>query len=75
MVDIDEQMLVILRGRTPQDRPFTISDFARRFGASPQIVVGAAKRLVAGGLAEPSMVEVQGVPKLHGLMPLGTTPA
>jgi hypothetical protein len=70
MVDLDEQMLAMLRARTAEDRPLTISDFARRFGAPRQIVLSAARRLVDGHLAEPSMLEVQGKSTLHGLQPV-----
>ena len=63
-------MLRILQGRTAQDRPLTIGDFARRFGANPKIISGAAQRLVDGHRAEPCMVDVHGVSTLHGLLPL-----
>ena len=62
-------MLEILRGVSPQARPVTIGDFARRFGASPHVVRGAARRLVDDHLAEPSMVDDHGVARLHGLLP------
>jgi hypothetical protein len=68
-MDIDQQMLRELRNRSPQDRPLTIGDFARSFGANPQLVVTAARRLVDDHLAEPFMVDVHGVPTLHGLKP------
>ena len=68
-MDIDQQILQILNARSPESRPLTISDFARSFGANPQIIVSAARRLVASKLAEPYMVNVHGVPTLHGLLP------
>jgi hypothetical protein len=73
-MNIDQQMLRMLAARAPQDRPLTIGDFARDFGASPQIIVGAARRLVDGHLAEPYMVDVHGIPTLHGLSPLPREP-
>jgi hypothetical protein len=69
-MNIDQEILQMLQGRSVADRPLTIGDFARRFGASPQIIVGAARRLVDGQLAEPCMVDVHGVPTLHGLRPV-----
>jgi hypothetical protein len=75
MMDIDQQMLRVLHGRTAADRPLTISDFARESGANPQIIVRAARRLVDDHLAEPVMVNVHGIPTLHGLLPLAATPA
>jgi hypothetical protein len=70
VIDIDEQILSALRTRSPQDRPMTIGDFARQFGASRPVIVSAVRRLVDGHRAEPSMVDVHGVPTLHGLLPL-----
>ena len=46
MIDIDEQILSALRTRSPQDRPMTIGDFARQFGASRPVIVSAVRRLV-----------------------------
>jgi len=69
-MDIEEQMLAILHGRAPQAPPMTINDFARRFGASRPVIVGAARRLVDRHLAEPSMKDDHGVSTLHGLRPL-----
>jgi DNA-binding Lrp family transcriptional regulator len=69
-MDIDQEILRVLQERGPQDRAMTISDFARRFGANPQIILGAARRLVDHHLAEPFMVNVHGIPTLHGLSPL-----
>jgi DNA-binding Lrp family transcriptional regulator len=69
MMDIDEQILRVLNGRKPTDSPMTIGDFARRFGAHPQIVMRAVRRLADSELAEPFMVKVHGVPTLYGLSP------
>ncbi len=75
MVDLDQQMLQMLAARSAGDRPLTISDFARRFGAPRQIVLSAAQRLVDSHLAEPSMLEVQGKSTLHGLQPIAVPTA
>jgi hypothetical protein len=69
-MNIDQEMLQMLQQRRPQAGPVTIGDFARRFGASRQVIVGAARRLVAGELAEPSMVDDHGISTLHGLLPI-----
>jgi hypothetical protein len=69
-MDIDELILQRLQARTPAAPPLTIGDIARQFGASRQLVIGAARRLVANQLAQPSMIDDHGVPTLHGLLPL-----
>lgn len=69
-MDIDAQMLQRLRMRTSQSPPLTIGDFSREFGATRQVILGAARRLVADKLAQPSMVDDHGVSTLHGLRPL-----
>ena len=48
----------------------TIGDFARQFGASRPVILSAVRRLVSDHRAEPSMVDVHGIPTLHGLLPL-----
>jgi hypothetical protein len=70
LTSIDQQILDVLKGISGQSRPMTIGDFARRFGASPQVIRGAARRLVADHLAEPSMIDDHGVSTLHGLLPI-----
>jgi hypothetical protein len=67
---IDEEMMRMLEGRAAQSPPLTIGDFARQFGASRMVIVGAARRLVDKNMAEPSMIDDHGVPTLHGLSPL-----
>lgn len=57
------------------DRPATIGDLARRFGLSAAIISASARRMVDNGTAKPSMIEIRGVPTLHGLMPQGKVPA
>jgi hypothetical protein len=67
-VELTDQILQVLR-TTAQVRPVTISDLARRFGANPRLIAGCVRQLVDNGSAVPSMVDVRGVPTLHGLMP------
>ncbi len=69
-MNLDQHILEMLDNQAGGSRPLTISDFARRFGVSPIIVLPAARRLVEDGLAAPSTVLVRGVPTLHGLLPL-----
>jgi hypothetical protein len=74
-VELTEQILNVLRATPTRDRPLTISDLARRFGANPKLIAGCARQLVDNGSAVASMVDVRGVPTLHGLMPqLESTP-
>jgi transposase-like protein len=68
-VELTEQILTVLRTTADQNRPMTISQLARRFGANPQLIAGCARQLVDNGSAQPSMVMVNGVLTLHGLMP------
>jgi hypothetical protein len=70
-VNVDEHILQILA--TTSGRPLTIGDLAGRLGISPTIVLPAAHRLVDGGLASPAIVQVHGIPTLHGLLPHPTT--
>ena len=69
-MDLDQQMLRMLQRRTAQDRAMTIGDFARDFGANPQTIASAARRLVDYHLATPFMVDVHGVSTLYGLLPI-----
>lgn len=68
-IDLEQQILKVLRGMTANDRPATFGDLARRFGANADLIARCGRQLVDQGLARPSMVEVRGVPKLHGLLP------
>jgi hypothetical protein len=63
------QILTVLQGMNPSGRPATFGDLARRFGASSDLIASLARQLVADGRAQPSMINVRGVPTLHGLMP------
>ena len=63
------QILTVLHGMNPSGRPATFGDLARRFGVSSDLIASHARRLVADGRAQPSMINVRGVPTLHGLMP------
>lgn len=67
-MNIDEHMLKILDARAGLNHPITMNDFARRFGISKTVVTPAAVRLIDAGLALPSTVLVDGVPKLQGLL-------
>jgi hypothetical protein len=70
-VDLDTQILKVLRAMNVADRPATIGDLARRFGLSAAIIHASARRMVDAGTAKPSMIEIRGVQTLHGLMPQG----
>lgn len=72
MTDIDQHILQALAAGAPGGPPITINDLARRFGLSALAVRPAARRLVEGGLATASLVDVKGVPTLHGLLPART---
>jgi hypothetical protein len=63
------QILTVLQGMDPAGRPATFGDLARAFGVSSDLIALHAKQLIADGRAEPSMINVRGVPTLHGLMP------
>jgi hypothetical protein len=63
------QILTVLQGMNSAGRPATFGDLARRFGVSSDLVALHARQLVADGRAQPSMINVRGVPTLHGLMP------
>ena len=68
-IDMELQILTVLQGMNASGRPATFGDLARRFGVSSDLIALHAKQLVAEGRAQPSMVNVRGVPTLHGLMP------
>lgn len=69
-MNLDDHILRVLTAAPRNARPVTIGDLAREFGISPALVLPAARRLVADGLATPAMIQVRGVPTLHGLLPL-----
>ena len=68
-MDLDKEIVAILQRLPANSRPMTINDFARRFGAHPRVVLGIAQKLVEDELAQPSMVNVNGKPTLHALLP------
>jgi len=68
-LDLEAQILKVLQGMGASDRPATIGDLARRFGANSHHVAGCAQQLVDKGLAQPSMVLKHGTNTLHGLLP------
>ncbi len=65
-MNVEERILEILA--TTGGEPLTIGDLAGRLGISPTVVLPAAHRLVDDGLANPSFVQVHGIPTLHGLL-------
>lgn len=67
-LDLEQHILIILRGMKTGDRPATIGDLARRLGVSAQLIGGCIARMVEQGSAQPSMVTVRGVQTLHGLL-------
>lgn len=69
-LNLETQILTIVNGKSAGERPTTISDLARQFGASSALVSGCAAGLVSRNLAVATMVDVRGVPKLHGLLPV-----
>ncbi|HEX8094133.1 hypothetical protein [Jatrophihabitans sp.] len=68
-INMELQILTVLQGMNASGRPATFGDLARRFGVSSELIALHAKQLVADGRAQPSMVNLRGVPTLHGLMP------
>lgn len=68
-VDLEDQILKILRGMRASDRPATIGDLARELGASGSLIGATARRMVDKGLAEPVMVMNHGTQTLRGLLP------
>jgi hypothetical protein len=69
MLDLDQHILQLL-ATSARGRPLTMGDLSRQFGVSKQVLLTAAHRLVDAGLATPAMVDVHGVPTMHGLLPL-----
>lgn len=67
-LDLEQQILKVLRGMKSGDRPATVGDLARRLGASPQVVHGCFRQMVQNGTAKPHMVTINGVETLHGLL-------
>lgn len=68
-MDLEQQILKVLRGMSANTRPPTFGDLARRFGVTADLVAHSARRMVEKGIAKPSMVEIHGVSKMHGLLP------
>jgi hypothetical protein len=67
--DLEQQILNFLRAMKIDDRPATLGDLARRFGASKDVISRCARHMVDAGLAEPSMMTIHDTSKLHGLLP------
>lgn len=69
-MNLDNHILQTLQSQPTAGRAMTINELARRFGATPFVVLQAAHRLVDSGLATPAMISVHGVPTLRGLSPM-----
>ncbi len=67
-MDLEQQILKVLRGMKPGDRPATVGDLSRRLGVSSQIIIGCTRQMVHSGTAQPSMIMVKGVETMHGLL-------
>ena len=67
-LDLEQHILLLLQGMRSEARPATVGDLSRRFGVSSQLVRSCITQMVDRGVAQPSMVDVKGVPTLHGLM-------
>jgi hypothetical protein len=74
-MDLEQQILKVLRGMSSESRPPTFGDLARRFGVTADLVAHSARLMVEKGVAKPSMVEIHGVQKMHGLLPQPAAPA
>jgi hypothetical protein len=74
-MDLEQQILKVLRGMGANTRPPTFGDLARRFGVTADLVAHSARLMVEKGVAKPSMVEIHGVNKMHGLLPQPAAPA
>ena len=73
-IDLESQILTVLRGMNTNDRPATYSDLARRFGTTVQVISSCAGQMVDKGIAEPSMIMVRGSLTRHGLLPQPSAP-
>jgi hypothetical protein len=67
--DLEGQIIGILQRKKLGDRPTTLGDLARHFGADVGLIASCARQIVDKGLAEPSMVTIRGARTLHGLLP------
>ena len=69
-MELDNHILRTLDATPKGSRPVTIGDLAREFGVSTALVRPVAQRLVDDGRATAVIVDVRGVPTLHGLVRL-----
>jgi len=67
--DLEQQILNFLQAMKIDDRPATLGDLARRFGASKDVISRCARHMVDAGLAQPTMMTIHDTSKLHGLLP------
>lgn len=76
VLDLEQQILKVLRGTTNSgDRPVTLGELSRRLGVSSQLIAGCTRRMVRHGTAQPSIITMDGVPTLHGLLSQPPGPA
>jgi hypothetical protein len=68
-IDLEQQILAVLRAMPADARPATFGDLSRRFGVSSELISRCARDMVDRGVAAPSMVLVRGTSTLHGLLP------
>jgi hypothetical protein len=67
-LDLEQQILIVLRGMKAGDGPATVGDLSRRLGATSPVIRGCIRQMVSSGSAQPSMLNIKGVETLHGLM-------
>ena len=67
--DLAGQILTIVQRKKVGERPTTLFDLARHFGADVAVITSCARLMVDQGLVEPSMVTIRGRRALHGLLP------
>jgi hypothetical protein len=74
-LDLEQHILKVLRSKKSGDRPVTIGDLSRQLGVSSPVILSCSRQMVSRGSAEPSMLLVNGVQTLHGLLgqPTATT--
>jgi hypothetical protein len=67
--DLAGQILTIVQRKKVGDRPTTLFDLARHFGADVAVITSCVRLMIDQGLVEPSMVTIRGRQTLHGLLP------
>jgi hypothetical protein len=74
-LDLEQQILIVLRGMKAGDGPATVGDLSRRLGATSPVIRGCIRQMVARGTAQPSMLTIKGIETLHGLQGQPKEPA